>query len=89
MTAPKRKQFGIRLSGTAVDHLETLRAHYGLSQTALVEFLLREHARLIAEKLAATPRLPCSTLVSAEVDEDEANEFRGLRASITRAELDR
>jgi hypothetical protein len=87
------KQVNVRLSQTALDHLATLRAHYGLSQTALFEFLLREHARQFAEKMI-TRRGPLTESVSPAVTDEEAYEldgqrFRGLRVAITRAELDR
>lgn len=89
-----QKQTNVRLSQVALDHLTTLRAHYGLSQTALFEFLLREHARQVAKRASAAPRGSLTQAVSPGVDEDEIDEadasrFRGFRASVTRAELER
>ncbi len=43
------KQTNVRLSRTAQDLLTKLQEHYGLSQTALFEFLLREENRRVSQ----------------------------------------
>jgi len=69
-----------------------LTMHYGLTQIELFEYLLREeYARVVAEKASIVPR---NTVVSPEItdedaDEMDAQDFVGLKASITRAQLDR
>jgi hypothetical protein len=92
---PNKKQIGPRLTPTATEYLKALCAFHGMSATGLIEHLVRQAARQMADELAKRPPPgPITTMVSPEVDEDEANEmdgqrFRGLRASITRAALDR
>jgi len=84
-----------RLSPEAHDHLTMLTMHYGLTQIELFEYLLREeHVRVVAEKARTVRSVPLNKVVSPEVtdedaDEMDAQDFGRLKASITRAELDR
>jgi hypothetical protein len=105
VTDATKRMVGVRLSQESRDQLAALQKHYGLSQSALVEYLLREeHARMVAERppmrrtrLAA---VEMSTVVdkprtiSTDVDEDdieemEAQRFARSHASIRQAEFDR
>ncbi len=66
LPAPRSKQLSIRISDTALACLASLRLHYGLSKTALLEFLLRQEAR----RVAAQPVQPF-VLPSPDVDEQD------------------
>jgi len=101
-TKPKspraNKLTGVRLSVTAQGLLAgVLRDHYGLnSTTAIIETLVREKARelQVSNALLNAPRGPLTESVSPEassddLDEANAKQFAGLKASIARAELDR
>jgi hypothetical protein len=97
MEQPKRQQqTSARLSDTALACLTALKLHYGLSTTALFEFLLREAARhasvgaveidrprdLAVEQPAASPLAsPLTSEVAFEEDEDEID-AQGFRRQI-------
>jgi len=87
-----RKQIGPRLTPVAIGHLKALCEFHGMSMTGLIEHLIRQAARQMAEEVSRSPNGPITQRVDPqEVDEDEidAERFRQLKGCISRAELER
>jgi len=90
-----RRMVGVRLTQESRDQLAALQKHYELSQSALVEYLLREeHARVQQERPPMRRgRQPLPT-IPTDVGEDEIEQadtqrLAGQWASIRQAEFDR
>lgn len=92
--ATRRKQFGIRLSDEAAGLFEALQAHFGLRQTSLLEYLVRDVARresvtVAAERgdvpKAAMPPPPKQReplpVLSTDVTDDEIEEMESERSA--------
>jgi len=87
----KRKQVSVRLANASFDHLETLKAWFGIrSTTALVAFLIADAVHRLNVKPVQPRASSLSSEVAVEEDEDELDvpRFGRLKASMTRVELD-
>jgi hypothetical protein len=75
VTNSGRRQTNIRLSDKGRALLEELQVHFGLSQTGVIEFLLREKARAVAAEPKPVPR-PFSLAAIPVTDEDDEPDAR-------------